>query len=436
MNTMSINQSITIDMIDGKREGRYKAIMACNHIIAYGIPILYVKGSVVTDRILEYPGVFMFLGVNDITHKEYVYVGASTNVALSLVEHAFDDLNKTFFDEVLVFIDETSKLQEKDVMDLKNSYCKRIKEFGRFDLLNTVYETDVYMDPYGKNAEVVIDAYLHRLRYFMLDFKQELILNKDPFRQEISFVDDPRFHIYDNDEKEFMLETGKDKSILAYFLCDDQGIHILKNSYIEPNISNDLSKEVLLLRDRYKGCINQFHRLECDILMHNYDYAASFVRGKNTNGLLSILDRSNVNIGPMLSLDYLNKPVVANINKKPITWRCVRGHAVGFGQFEEDHFVLLKGSTLRMPVTPTCPQYILDRRNKYDSFISKTTNALLEDIRFESTSAAASFVFGQAVSGNTVFKDENGRTITEVNAIRMQKGQSRYVTIGNCPYRK
>lgn len=81
------------------------------------------------------------------------------------------------------------------------------------------------------------------------------------------------------------------------------------------------------------------------------------------------------------------------------------------GQRTSDGFVVFKGSAIAKESQKSCPKGVQKLREnaKVDS-----NNCLLEDMLFSSPSAAAAFVGGSSLSGNAMWKTEDGKTLGEL----------------------
>lgn len=86
---------------------------------------------------------------------------------------------------------------------------------------------------------------------------------------------------------------------------------------------------------------------------------------------------------------------------------------VAKGMRTAEGFVLLKGSSVSLTFTKSCPAGTLKRRKKLADLIS-VDGVTTEDILFSSPSAAASFVGGSSLSGNNMWLDENGDTLGDI----------------------
>lgn len=97
---------------------------------------------------------------------------------------------------------------------------------------------------------------------------------------------------------------------------------------------------------------------------------------------------------------------------------CKGKEAVGEGEYQEDGFVVYKGSKANKKLTPTCNSTIKNLRAKLidDKILVEQENLFVfnEDYSFSSPSAAASQVLARNANGWIEWKDKNGKTLDEL----------------------
>ncbi len=84
------------------------------------------------------------------------------------------------------------------------------------------------------------------------------------------------------------------------------------------------------------------------------------------------------------------------------------------GKQTNEGFVVIKGSNIKSSTVKSVPTKALkdrERANLDDNFV------LLEDMLFNSPSSAASFVTGYAINGKDAWKDEQGRSLNEIEKL-------------------
>lgn len=120
-------------------------------------------------------------------------------------------------------------------------------------------------------------------------------------------------------------------------------------------------------------------------------------------------------------LEPLNKPVVVsnegsdNAETEDLslhlerTIKCV-GKVEADGVRTSEGFVVLQGSHIAVEDDDTIPAVLKEQRRK----VSVVDGVLQEDVLFSSPSYAAMFVIGKSANGLTSWKDENGRSLKDI----------------------
>lgn len=120
-------------------------------------------------------------------------------------------------------------------------------------------------------------------------------------------------------------------------------------------------------------------------------------------------------------LEPLNKPVVVsnegsdNAETEDLSLHLERT-IKGVGKVEADGvrtsegFVVLQGSHIAVEDDDTIPAVLKEQRRK----VSVVDGVLQEDVLFSSPSYAAMFIIGKSANGLTSWKDENGRSLKDI----------------------
>src|SRR5262249_20267887 len=91
---------------------------------------------------------------------------------------------------------------------------------------------------------------------------------------------------------------------------------------------------------------------------------------------------------------------------------------VGRGYDAPEGFVVLAESQAAKESVPSIPPYVTDQRNGLMSRGLLVPNGdalvLTQDYTFDSPSAAAGVLLGRSANGRTEWKDENGRTLKDI----------------------
>lgn len=94
--------------------------------------------------------------------------------------------------------------------------------------------------------------------------------------------------------------------------------------------------------------------------------------------------------------------------------------ANGEGRRTNEGFVVLKGARLRLAMTDSVPESARRNRVLYADLITDD-GELLEDVSFDSPSAASNFLIGASTNGKTTWKNSDGRTLGEMEQAEFEE---------------
>ncbi len=132
-------------------------------------------------------------------------------------------------------------------------------------------------------------------------------------------------------------------------------------------------------------------------------------------------------IFPVLGIDAFEQAKkTVNKNAKDLLFISERG-AKGQGQEADDGFVVLKGSQARAEETASIHKYMHEMRQQLLSRqVLKEKDGILiftQDYRFNSPSTAAGVLVGGAANGRIAWKDENNKTLREIQEERVESDE-------------
>lgn len=152
------------------------------------------------------------------------------------------------------------------------------------------------------------------------------------------------------------------------------------------------------------------------------DPSPGHITEEKESELEEFIDNSKILMG---SLGYrVFEPIVPSANRKEkdlvkkserdeIIFHFDRPYLNATGQRTNDGFVVFKDSAIDPKLKPSCPENVRIMREKSAGKIDEN-GTLKEDVLLTSPSAAAAFVGGSSLSGNLMWKTEDGRTLKEV----------------------
>lgn len=220
---------------------------------------------------------FLFGGTTDSSAKEVVYIGQAgirnngEGLLYRLQEHKRNP-EKNYWTEAVAFTTTDDSLGATELCYLENYFCKLAVESNRYIVKNgntppcgNISEEKISsLEKFVYNVKLMLGALNYKVFVPLLDKKQEM-------------SNDDVFYL-----KRMNRKTGI--TIIAKGQQTRDGFVVLKGSYIS---SEDMKAIPDKIREmRQKADIDKNRILQEDILFSSPSYAASFVIGGNTNGLM------------------------------------------------------------------------------------------------------------------------------------------------------
>ena len=211
---------------------------------------------------------------------------------------------------------------------------------------------------------------------------------------------------------------------IAKGIKTDNGFVVFKGAKIRKSLVKSASKSLRNLRKLHKSKIKNFITTE-DILFESSSAAASFIIGGAASGRIYwipekkyIKDQSqSINTDkPSLNDDKSQSTNTNNHNNPSINNEKIfylkSNDYYGEGTYDGKKFILLKGAKLNKFLAPYAEKKVIayrkKNRSKIDNFIT------IDNIRFNSPTAAAIFISGTVVNGRKEWKNKNGDSINDL----------------------
>ena len=174
---------------------------------------------------------------------------------------------------------------------------------------------------------------------------------------------------------------------------------------------------------------NQFTKLAIDskryIVKNSNEPSLGHVTEEKESKLEEYIDYAKIVIGalgyrifePIIESPEVTTTVVSSTPEPLLSLILNQGKKekiIAHGKQTNEGFVILKGSKIKSSTVKSVPTKALKdrkRANLDDNFV------LLEDMLFNSPSSAASFVTGYAINGKDAWKDEQGRSLNEIEKL-------------------
>ncbi len=387
-----MGKTIKIYLMDNDTSGRWRIDSDNWNGRAYRIPHTDVNKSIELEGISG-PGVYFLFGKDDGQDKPFIYIGESDNVIKRLSEsHTFDSDGNSYWTEAVTFITIDKFLDKGKVKYLENRFYNLAVEANRYIVKNG-------NTPTQSNLDIsVIDT----LNTFIDNAK--LVLSALGY---IAFEPSPSNEKEDIhlDEELLYLSRNNGKGGKATGKITSEGFWVLKGSYIYPELASYIKPSIRKDRKKYSSIIKKGIVQE-DICFGSPSYAAVFVFGKSSNGLLEWKNKDGIplkNINTVKEVDHEDLYVLASKKVK------------AFGKVSGKHFIVCKGSQMCKEETDSCQPYLKELRQKLIKEGKVKNYKFIEDIEFNSSSTAAGVVLGRSCNGLTVWKDANNRCLKDKN---------------------
>lgn len=408
-----LGKSIDLYLMDGTATGRWQATLSNWNCNAYKIPRADLKKCDDLPE-LHSPGVYFLFGRDNETNQPFVYVGEGDDALKRILQpHTFEK-DGSYWMEVVILITLDGSLDKAKIKYLENRFHHIVVETSRYIVKNG---NTPPQSPVQKKIQ---------------DMLEEFILNTQLIMPALGhkvFEPQPSENNDDSAENNLFIFRNKGKNIVATGKVADDGFWVLKGSQINPKIAPSLPAGVKKSRQLFATQIDQENILQVDVSFGSPSYAASFVIGRNSNGLTEWKNKEGVSLKEMNEGTSAGKkkppntkgtyskptssfePVVQPANLLYLASKKVTATAYISG----DQIVVVKGSQISPVERKTCRPWI---RNMRDALVKegKVVNYVFTvDTPFSSPSAAAAAILGGESNGQTLWHNENGKTLKELS---------------------
>lgn len=178
-------------------------------------------------------------------------------------------------------------------------------------------------------------------------------------------------------------------------------------------IGSDLNKSLIrYLEDRFVTIAKQCKRYT--VLTKN-TYSKTVIKESQKAAMEEFIDNVKIVINA-LGYNVLEPKAQPEADDTENMLFMNYGSAKAKGKRTSDGFVVLTGSTINATTTKACPDSAIKNRAKYGKSIDENFT-LTDDLLFSSPSGAAAFVGGSALSGNELWKDQNGTKLKDIDSL-------------------
>ena len=298
---VALGKSIVLYLMDGTGAGIKQAKLSNWDCISYQIPRGYLKNCEDLPA-LHTPGVYFLFGRDDESGKKFVYVGEGDDALKRILQaHTFEK-DGSYWTEAVIFVTPDGSLDKAKIKYLENRFHSIVIEANRYIVKNSSTPTKSTimkmtmdtLEEFIMNAELIMPALGHKV------FEPQPSANQDTF----------------NNYELLYFSRNKGKGGKATGKIADDGFWVLKGSYIYPEVAVYVQSGVANARKQYADQIDKNGILQQDICFGSPSYAASFVCGKNCNGLVEWKNKDGITLKE-LNGDVSKKKAKKNMKPKP-----------------------------------------------------------------------------------------------------------------------
>ncbi len=286
-------KTITLFLMDGSATGRIKCTLANWTGVAYKIPRTEID-SCRERKDLKQSGVYFLFGTSDETGNSVVYIGQAGSrkkgegILSRLQEHKRNQ-DKDYWTEAVIFITSNNSFGATEISYLENRFCNMAIDAERYMVKNSNYPTPGHITEEKKSE---LEEFIDKSRIIMgtLGHRvfEPLIKDRktDPIPEKQS--DDDKILFF----KRKIRKSGQ--TIEARCKQTEEGFVVLRGSMINPIDSDIIPPGVK--KARKDAAIDNNGILQENVLFKSPSYAAAFVIGDHTNGLIAWKNKAGKNL--------------------------------------------------------------------------------------------------------------------------------------------
>lgn len=278
---MARGKNINLYLMDGDASGRIKCTIANWTGIAYKIPRTELDKSKERED-LKQSGVYFLFGTSDETGNNVVYVGQAgarkngEGILNRLFEHKRNP-EKDYWTDAVIFTTQNNSFGPTEISYLENQFCKLAIAAKRYDVKNG---NDPSLGNITEEKESEMEEFIEYAK---------LIMGTLGYKVFVPLTEIKAIHTSEEVVEEklyYMKRKSRKSNILIEATCKQttEGFVVLCGSRIETIDSEAIPEKIKGLRKRAN--IDENGILLENILFNSPSYAAAFVYGGNTNGLL------------------------------------------------------------------------------------------------------------------------------------------------------
>ena len=411
-----LGKSIDLYLMDGTAAGRWQATLSNWNCNSFKIPRADLKNCDDLPE-LHTPGVYFLFGRDDESGRQFVYVGEGDDALKRILQpHPFEK-DGSYWTEVVILVTPDGTLDKTKIKYLENRFYHIVLETNRYLIKNG---NTPPKSPVQKKVRDMLEEFIMNTKLIMPALGHKVF---EP--QPSADVDEPDELLY------FSRNQGKGGKATGKIA--DDGFWVLKGSFIYPEAAEYLPTGIVKARQRYVDLIDNQGVLKSDISFGSPSYAASFVCGKNSNGLIEWKNKNGISLKKLNELaagtnkktkkakkketETVEPTITVNAPENAIVLHLASKKVSASGCVTEDGFIVFKGSQICTETRSSCRDWVKKRRAELVSSGKVKDWVFTKDIIFASPSSAAAVIFGGETNGLIAWKNVDGLTLKQIKSM-------------------
>lgn len=411
-----IGKNIELYLMDGNASGRWQATLSNWNCYSYKIQRNDIKKSDDIPEIYS-PGVYFLFGRDDDSGRPFVYVGEGDNAARRIAQpHSFEK-DGSYWTEAVLFVTPDGSLNKAHIKYLENRFHCIAVEVDRYIVKNGNTPTQSQVQ---RKVKDMLEEFIMNARLIMLALGYKVF---EPQPSDDTLVSGTELLYFSRNNGQGGKATGR---------LEDDGFWVLKGSYINPSVANYAPQSIIKKRQQYSKSIDKHGILQVDICFGSPSYAATFVSGKNINGLAEWKNADGISLKDINGgFESENNTIESKSSSRPkrketestMDYLYLLSNGISAQGVEtKEGFIVKKGSQFSPKESNACPNYVCNRREMLIRDRQVVDCVFVEDVLFKSPSTAAECVLGRSVNGRTAWISKDGKTL---KAIQESKEKSK-----------
>ena len=285
---------LTLFFMDENLEGRIKCTIGGAKCLAYKISRDDIGLCKNIDKLKQSGIYFLFGATNELNAKEVVYIGQANvrkngeGLLNRLTEHN-RKVDKDYWNYAIAFTTTDDSLGSTEINYLENYFCNLAKEANRYLVKNG---NEPMIGNISEEQICSLSNFISDTKLILTALNYKVFI---PIKQTQKSLDKTEDNVFYLERKN--RETGITVKALGQKTKD--GFVVFKGSYVAEKDMKTLYPTVRELRQKVK--VGKDRLLQDDMLFSSPSYAAAFVIGGNTNGLMDWKTKDGIPLKNLLN---------------------------------------------------------------------------------------------------------------------------------------